>query len=169
MAVNIHGTWEWLWNVMDEKTKFQLASVISRERKVEDARRVFQIAKKTAKRTPRYIITDGLHNYRRAIRKEFNTKIKETIHIRNAGFRDKTDNNVIERLRGTVRDREKVMRGLKKEVTSIVEGHRIYYNFIRPHMSLDGETPAEAAGLDLGLWQNKWLDLLKQAMKNIND
>jgi len=155
MAVNIHGTWEWLWNVMDEGTRYQLASVISRERRVEDARRVFQIAKKNGKRTPKYIITDGLHQYTRAIRKEFNTKIKETIHIRNVGFRDKTNNNLIERLHGTVREREKVMRALKKEETPIVEGHRIYYNFIRPHMSLDGKTPAEVAGLDLGLGQNK--------------
>lgn len=69
MAVNIHGTWEWLWNVMDEGTRFQLASVISRERRVEDARRVFQIAKKNGKRPPKYIITDGLHQYRRAVKR----------------------------------------------------------------------------------------------------
>jgi len=169
MAINIHGNWEWLWNVMDEDTRFLLASAISKERKVEDARRVFRIAKKNGKKAPKYIITDGLHQYRRAIRKEFNTKIKETIHIRNVGFRDKTNNNIIERLHGTVRDREKVMRALKKEETPIVEGHKIYYNFIRPHMSLGGYTPAEIAGIDLNLGQNKWLNLLKQAMKNIED
>jgi len=168
MAVNIHGTWEWLWNVMDEGTRFQLASVISRERRVEDARRVFQIAKKNGKRVPKYIITDGLHQYRRAVKKEFNTKIKETVHIRNVGFRDKTNNNIIERLHGTIRERNKVQRGLKKEETPIIEGQRIYYNFIRPHESLGGKTPAEVAGLDLNLGQNKWLDLLKLTLANIN-
>lgn len=43
------------------------------------------------------------------------------------------------------------MRSLKIEDSDVVEGYRIYYNFIRPHMSLNGKTPAEVAGLDLGL------------------
>jgi len=28
------------------------------------------------------------------------------------------------------------------------EGNRIFYNFVRPHMALDGQTPAEAVGMD---------------------
>lgn len=124
---------------MDERPRFQLASVISRERRIEDVRRVFQTAKKNGKRNPRFIITDGLNQYKKAIRKEFNTKIKETRHIRNVGFRDKTNNNIMERLNGTVRERNKVQRGLKKKETPIVEGQRIYYNFIRPHESLGGK------------------------------
>jgi len=78
-----------------------------------------------------------------------------------------TNNNIIERLHWTIRERNKVQRGLKKEETPIIEGLRIYYNFIRPHESLGGKTPAEVAGLDLGLSQNKWLDLLKLALANI--
>jgi len=35
-----------------------------------------------------------------------------------------------------------------------------YYNFIRPHMSLNGKIPAEEAEIDLNLSSNKWLDLL---------
>jgi hypothetical protein len=31
------------------------------------------------------------------------------------------------------RDREKVMRGLKKMDTPIIEGYRIYHNYIRGH------------------------------------
>ena len=38
MMVKIDGSWEYLWNVMDEQTRFQLASVVSTERKVRDAR-----------------------------------------------------------------------------------------------------------------------------------
>lgn len=41
------------------------------------------------------------------------------------------------------------------------------YNFIRPHMSLNGLTPAEASGVDLPLNdKNKWLGLLKLAINN---
>jgi len=61
-----------------------------------------QTAKKNGKRNPRFIVTDGPNQHRKAIRKEFNTKVKETKHIRNVGFRDKTNNNVIERLYGSM-------------------------------------------------------------------
>ena len=64
----------------------------------------------------------------------------------------------MERLNGTVREREKVMRGMKGDKTTeeLMNRFRIYYNFIRPHMSLDGKTPAEGSGLDLELGENKW-------------
>ncbi len=164
MMVNIKGKWRWLWNVMDDETRFLLASVISKERKMEDARKVFQIAKMNGgKRKPKYIITDGLHAYEKAIRKEFITKGRKTIHIRNVGIRDGL-NNPIERLHGTVRERDKVMRALKKEDSKIIDGLRIYYNYIRPHMGLNGKTPAEEAGL-MELNGNRWLKLIKQAVK----
>lgn len=56
-------------------------------------------------------------------------------------------NNSIERMHGSIRERETVMRGLKSMETPFIERNRIYYNFIRPHMGLEGETPAEAAGI----------------------
>lgn len=46
----------------------------------------------------------------------------------------------------------------------VLEGHRVYYNYIRPHMALDGKTPAEMAGLELGLGNDKWLDLIKMSI-----
>lgn len=38
-----------------------------------------------------------------------------------------------------------------------------FYNFVRPHMALDGQTPAEAAGIDLNLEGNRWMQLIKAA------
>ncbi|UCD13919.1 MAG: transposase [Thermoplasmatales archaeon] len=73
------------------------------------------------------------------------------------------NNNHVERLHGTIRQREKVMRALKTEVTPIVEGHRLYYNFIKPHESLDGKTPSEEAGITIE-GNNKWLTLMKKAI-----
>ncbi len=46
------------------------------------------------------------------------------------------------------------------------ECHRVYYNFVRPHMALDGQTPAEKAGLDLNLGDNRWKGLIEKAMQN---
>jgi len=34
---------------------------------------------------------------------------------------------------------------------AILEGNRLFYNFVKPHMALDEQTPAQAAGIDLKL------------------
>jgi len=165
MMIKVDGSWEYLWNVMDETTRFQLASVVSTERKVRDARMVFKKAKHNANgRTPKYMVTDGLPAYRHAVNKEFKTNTSETEHLWNVGLRHHPNNNHVERLHGTVRQREKVMRGLKIESTPIVEGHRLFYNFIKPHESLDGKTPSEEAGITIE-GDNKWLTLMKNAVK----
>lgn len=163
MMINIGGDMQWLWNIIDEDTRFQLASVISRTRRIEDARRLFQKSKRLTRKRPKKIITDGLHQYGKAIENEFNTA--ETKHIKNVGIASKIHNNKIERRHGTIRERNKVQRGLKKQYTPIIDGERIYYNYIRPNQALEGKTPAEKAGIYLDLGKNKWLDLIKKAMK----
>jgi len=64
-----------------------------------------------------------------------------------------------------IREITKTQRGLKKEDTPIIDGERIYYNYIRPNQALDGKTPAEMGGIDLELGDNKWLELIKKATK----
>jgi hypothetical protein len=56
------------------------------------------------------------------------------------------------------------MKGLKDEPTArtIIDGFRIYYNFIRPHMALNGKTPAEACGIEVK-GENKWVTLIQNA------
>ena len=85
------------------------------------------------------------------------------IHIAMSGLRKPiaTDNH-IERLNGTLRERVKVQRGWKPYKTPLAEGMRVHYNFVRPHMVLDGQTPAEAAGIDLNLEGNRWMQLIKR-------
>lgn len=51
---------------------------------------------------------------------------------------------------------------------SFVRGHKLYYNFIKPHESLFGKTPAEIANINLGLGDKKWENLLKQSLKYHN-
>lgn len=165
MMVNIGGSWEYLWNVMDERTRFRLASVVSKERYIRDARMVFNRAKKNCiGRKPKYIVTDGLQAYKRAVKKEFITNTHETEHLWNVGLQHHPNNNHVERLHGNIRDREKTMRGLKIENTPIIDGHRLYYNFIKPHESLNGKTPSEAAGICVE-GNNKWLTLMRKSIQ----
>ena len=94
-------------------------------------------------------------------------KAPRTEHIRVPNIRNRSNNNMVERLHGTIRERNKVMRSMKEETQTIADGLRNYYNFIRPHQSLDGKTPAEMAKIDLGLGKNKWLSLIKKATKEV--
>ncbi len=65
----------------------------------------------------------------------------------------------------TLRYREKVTRGLKKEDSAIVAGLRLYHNYVRPHLGLpDNQTPAEAAGI-IVQGNNKWMTLIQAAAK----
>jgi putative transposase len=68
----------------------------------------------------------------------------------------------MERMNGEIRDREKVMRGLKRADTPILKGMQIYHNFIRPHESLNGDTPADRAGIKVE-GENKWMALIQNA------
>jgi hypothetical protein len=52
---------------------------------------------------------------------------------------------------------------LKTDETPIVEGHRLYYNFIKPHEALNGKTPSEEAGITIE-WKDKWLSLMKTSL-----
>lgn len=41
---------------------------------------------------------------------------------------------------------------------------RIQYNFVKPHMALSNQTPAEASGIAVE-GKNKWLELIRRAKK----
>lgn len=122
---------------------------------------------KSVSKNPHILVTDGLQAYKQAFTNEFydNTRKDIPMHIHNAGIRDTGNNNVIERYHGTLRERDKVMRGFKSEETAkvTINGFRNYYNFIREHSEL-GTTPAEMAGLDLNLGRNRWMDLLRRSV-----
>jgi hypothetical protein len=67
-----------------------------------------------------------------------------------------------------VRDREKVMRGLKKVDTPILTGYQIFHNYIRPHKGLKGKTPSQACGIQTE-GQDKWLTIIQNASKEVKE
>jgi transposase-like protein len=162
------GHYQWLWNLMDETTRYWVTSKISQRRETEDARAVFQDTKDKTTHA-KAIIHDGLPSYNAAFQKEYYTKKNPRVmNIRSISVREQGLNSRVERLNGTMRDREKIMRGMNKAETSqkLIEAFRIYYNFVREHSTL-GKTPAEQAGIKLNLRQNKIETLIKLASKFI--
>jgi transposase-like protein len=143
--------------------RFLVASKLSKHRDVGGAARVFTEAAKNAHDSePERIFTDGLKAYSEGM--TFAPFTKDPEHVPKAGIgKPHATNNRIERLNGTVRKRVKVQRGLKSMGSAIPEGNRLFYNFVRPHMALDEQTPAQVAGIDLKLDGNKWMELIRQA------
>jgi transposase InsO family protein len=163
-----HHNYDWLWNLADHDTRFLLASRVSKRRNVEDVRAVFQDAKKMMSKRPLAVVHDGLHTYNEGFNREFYTNSGPRIeNVRSVGQRDKGLNQMIERVNNTIRDREKTFRGMDNDRSAQVmaDGIRIDYNFIRPHMGLDGKTPAQVAGLDLGLEGIRWKALIQRAVQ----
>lgn len=73
-------------------------------------------------------------------------------------------NQQAERINNTMRERDKIRRGLKSAESPLIQLQLISYNFVRPHMSLNGKTPAEASGLHVATGRNKFLELIRNAL-----
>jgi hypothetical protein len=122
---------------------------------------------RVADKVPETLITDGLPSYHLAWSKVYNQRKWSDMtptHIREISLEGTVHNNKMERMNGEVRDRERVMRGLKNTDTAIVKGLQIYHNFIRPHEALKGDTPADRAGIKVE-GSNKWLTIIQNAAK----
>ena len=152
-----------LWNVMDSETRFLLASRVSEGREIVSAIKVFQEAIKNAHgQIPDKVYTDAYKAYRFGIKAAFEDEDKQPEHVAKCGLRKHDNNNRIERANGTLRERIKIQRGWKSYQTPLAEGKRIQYNFVKPHMALDGKTPAQKAGLQ----QKGWKELVEIAVSN---
>lgn len=164
--IKIKGDMKYLFCLMDDETRYWIAQEVADGKQTHDARYVFREAKEIAGKIPETLITDGLHSYKEAFRKEFLTtttpKAQHINAIKLSGKAHTANNNKMERINGEIRDREKTMRGLKIKETPILQGMQVYHNFIRPHEGLDGKTPAEACGIELK-GENKWITLIQNA------
>lgn len=145
----------YLWNIMDRESRFLIASKLSEKRDINGAVQAFNEAIKNSHgNKPQIVYTDALRAYREGVK----VLGSDVDHVAKCGInKPHANNNRAERLMGTLRERVKVQRGWKSSKSTIAEGQRIYYNFIKPHQALEGKTPAEKAGIN---GKNKWRKLL---------
>ena len=155
-VLKIGGKKVWFFDVIDEKTRYLLASRLSRSRTIKEAALVMNEARRRAGKSPKRIITDKMAAYIDGIELVFGASTK---HVQSKPFTDVDSTNIIERFHGTLKDRIKVMRALKKPSTIIIEGFLVFYNYFRPHESLKDKTPAEAAKISFPF--ANWLDVVK--------
>ena len=149
----------WLFDCIDSKTRFLLASHLSPNRGTREARTLMDKAAERAGKTPKVVMTDKLAAYLDGIELAYGADAE---HKQGSPFDVQANTNLIERFQGTFKDRTKVLRGLKRVDTArkFIEGWLIHYNYFRPHISLKGKTPARKAGIVLSA--NDWLDVVRQ-------
>jgi transposase-like protein len=165
LYVKIKGDMKYLFALMDDETRFWIAQEVAESKYKHDARKLFQLGVKATGKKPMTVITDGLLAYHDAFKKEFWTMKKPRAeHINAIKLRGNMNNNKMERFNGEIRDREKTMRGLKRNDTPILTGYQLFHNYIRGHEGLEGKTPAEACGITVK-GKNKWLTLIQNASK----
>ncbi len=162
--VKIRGELRYVFSVMDDETRFWIAQEVANRKEGHNARGLLKKAKEATGTKPKVFVTDGLGSYAEAYRKEFWTVNREdrTLHIKHIHLQGDMNNNKMERLNGEFRDREKVVRGIKKKDSAIIDGYQLYHNYVRPHMALDGKTPADMCGIDVQ-GENKWKTLIENA------
>lgn len=158
--VKVHGNMKYLFAIMDDETRYLIAQEVAETKMKHDARRLFIMAKTLMEKQPKTIVTDGLNSYGVAAKEVF----KGSEHVREIRLVGAVHNNKMERLNGEIRDREKTMRGLKINETPILQGYQIFHNYIRPHSSLEGKTPADACGVIVE-GENKWLTMIQNASR----
>lgn len=161
--IKVKGNMKYLFALMDDETRYWIAQEVANTKEKHDAKGLLHEAKEIAGKRPNTFITDGLQSYHDAFNKEFySNKKPQSKHIRHIKLDGDMNNNKQERLNGEIRDREKVMRGLKSTDTPILDGYQIFHNYMKPHEALKGKTPAEACGIKVE-GDDKWLTLIQNA------
>ena len=171
--IKVKGVWNYFWDGIDYNSRFIIMGMLTTDRTIADAKMFFKGAKKqVGGNSPSLIITDGCGAYEKGVSKIFWDKVRlgECKYIRKPGLRAKVgkmSNNIIERFHNTVKERMKTTRWFKsfKGAENAMFGFVIQYNFLRPHMALNGMTPAKKAGLDLP-FENGWGDLIQWSETN---
>ena len=166
--LKINGDKKYLFAMMDNETRFWIAQEVADSKFKHDAQNLLKKGKQLTKKIPSVFVTDGLPAYNDAFKKEFAPKNdfqKKSEHIKEIHFKNqRKNNNIEERLNGEFRDREKTFRGLKKDDSPAITGIQLYHNYLRPHSSLNNDTPADRSGIKIE-GDNKWITIIQNASK----
>ncbi len=170
LYLKIKGNRKYLFAMLDSETRFWIAKMVATHKGNDDVAPMFKQAKRVAGKVPTTLYSDKAANFHNAWKKQYKSKNflhKETEHIHDVAFDGIHHNNQMESFNGaTLRHREKVTRGLKREDSGIITGLRLYHNFVKPHEGLpDKITPAEAAGIAVE-GDNKYLTLIRAAAES---
>ncbi|MFH0875228.1 MAG: hypothetical protein V1859_04785 [archaeon] len=174
-------------NSIDSKTKFVVSHTFMQVRSLLKCREHFHKIKKTCgkqikeryekekhkKKKTRKLITfvsDGFENYKNGATHYFHrtAKIVFGVPIACKKYKLKHNNNPIEKYNQDIKDQIVTKRhfGSFEGAEAFLDLRCIIKNYVNPHMSLKGKTPAQEAGIELNLKQDKLFELIKYTRLN---
>jgi len=160
--LNVRGRDLLLWNLLDNETRFLIAYHISARKSEEEACNLIKKGLQKSNSPPWEVITDGNPAYTEALRNEASPG-KPLIHVVGP-LAGPVTNNRIERLNQTIKKRAENALHFNGEcgAETFSKAFEIFYNYIRPHLTLNSATPAEKAGI---MEKTNWHELIMAASK----
>jgi hypothetical protein len=115
-------------------------------------------------------VSDGFENYKNGATYYFSLRAKIVFGVPIAckKYGLEHNNNPIEKYNQDIKDQIKTKRhfGSCEGAERFLDLRHVIKNFVNPHQSLHGKTPAEAAEIHLNLGQEKLLNLIKYHRQN---
>ena len=105
------------YSMLDHKTRYMITQYVADTKGTEDVNPMFREAMMIVDKIPTTLISDGAPNFHEAWKENYKARNflwKDTEHIRHIHMKGDKNNNRMERLNGTIRDREVAYRGIKK-------------------------------------------------------
>jgi transposase-like protein len=163
-VLRLDGKNVWCIDIIDEDTRYLLATKLSANRETKDIKELLEKARGRAGKIPKRVLTDGWRGYLDGMELAFGADSK---HIITDPFGEEDNTEIIERWHSTLKERTKTLRGLKSVETAnkFLDGFLIFYNYLRPHETLSGKTPAEQARVDYKT--KSWVDIIRYAKPHI--
>jgi transposase-like protein len=151
-VIKISGKKYYIWFIIDSETRFVLGFHLSPYRNSEQAFTLLNSVKDLGTTTA--IVSDRYSAYKVPIKAILGDSI---IHIRVESFKDDISNNLIESFHHQFKAWYKTKQGFNsvESANNLISMFVFFYNFVRPHSSLNGLTPAQVAGLNLTAKEKK--------------
>jgi len=152
---------KWCWVCIDTVTRFVIEMYLSNSVTAWEGMKFFERIKETTDVQPEVITTDGNKSYISCI----NQNYPNATHLNIKKISIKPNTSFVERFNGTIKNRTKTMRCFEEfyPCQTTLTAFQIYYNFLRPHMALNGKTPAQAAGIEVEFPQ-RWISLIRTSL-----
>ena len=144
MVIPVGGEKGYLWNALDARTKFLLASLLTMGRSEKEAEEVISAALAQGGSKPEVAVTDGLASYRKPVR---SNGIKK--HVFRPRFADPVNNLPVENLNSQLRPKYNMAKSFGSPQTGNITAAAVglHYNYVRRKEALGNETPGERAGI----------------------
>ncbi|MBI2832442.1 MAG: IS1/IS6 family transposase [Chloroflexi bacterium] len=164
-VIKVGGKNVWFFDVIDQDSRYLLASRIALSRNIKETALVMKEAQRVAGKSPKRILTDGMTAYPDGIEGVFGADTKHQLGTPFSVLSSGESTAIVERFHGTMKDRTNVIRGFKnmEHANLLTDAWLVHYNFFKEHESLGNIPPAQAMKTPVPL--KDWVGVIQATNK----